>query len=181
MIRDGKAETFMRELPHVYQEENLLHSILLSRMKDFDSLEQGLSCFLPWVDNWAVCDSLRPMLFYKKRNELIMRIPMWLADAHPYTIRFGLEMLMLHYLEDYFRPEYLEWAAAVTCEDYYVKMMVAWFFATALASRYSLAVGYLEKHRLSMWIHNKTIQKALESYRIPAQYKDCLRALKWCN
>ena len=160
----GEAETqaFLTELPHAYYDENVLHSVLLSRMKDYGACMEAVEAFLPYVDNWAVCDCLSPKVFAK----------------HIYTCRFGLEMLMTHFLDADFKPEYLDLAADMRLEDYYAKMMAAWFFATALAKQWDAAVAYLETRRLEPWTHNKTIQKARESYRISTEQKAYLRTLK---
>ena len=160
----GEAETqaFLTELPHAYYDENVLHSVLLSRMKDYGACMEAVEAFLPYVDNWAVCDCLSPKV----------------KAEHAYTCRFGLEMLMTHFLDADFKPECLDLAADVRLEDYYAKMMTAWFFATALAKQWDAAVAYLETNRLEPWTHNKTIQKARESYRISTEQKAYLRTLK---
>ena len=133
---------------------------------------------MPFVDNWATCDQLRPKVFQKHRGELLPYLEKWISDPAPYTIRFGVEMLMCHFLDENFRPSFLELAASVQSEEYYVKMMIAWYFATALAKQFDSALPYLEQERLSPWIHNKTIQKALESYRIDQEKKEILKKLR---
>ena len=173
---DGWA--FMQDLPHRFFEENQLHAFLIAEMKDFDELINALEVFLPYVDNWATCDQLRPALFKTHKAELLPHIRRWLASPHPYTVRFGLGMLMCHYLEEDFRPEYPEWAAGVQSEEYYVNMMIAWYFATALAKQYEAVLPYFTGRRLAPWVHNKAIQKAIESYRIPPEQKESLRGLK---
>ena len=139
----------------------------------------ALETFLPYVDNWATCDLLSPRAFRAHPPELPDQIRRWAEDRHPYTVRFGLGMLLSFYLDEAFRPEYLELAAGVRREEYYVRMMVAWYFATALAKQYDASLPYLEQRRLDRWIHNKTIQKAVESYRITPEQKGYLRSLRW--
>ena len=167
------------QLPHRYYEENNLHGLLLSAMPDYDAVVAALEAFLPHVDNWATCDLLSPKVFRKHPSELPGQIRRWVADPHPYTVRFGLGMLLSFYLDEAFRPEYLDLAAGVRREEYYVKMMVAWYFATALAKQYAAALPYVEERRLDRWTHNKTIQKAVESYRITPEQKAYLRSLRW--
>ena len=169
---------FLATLPHRYHEENNLHAFLINRMKDPDQVFTALDRFLPCVDNWATCDSLRPKVFKRCRTELLEHIRIWLNSGHTYTVRFGLEMLMVHYLDEDFCPEYLEMAAKTTGEDYYIRMMVAWYFATALAKQYETSVVYLQDRVLERWTHNKTIQKATESFRITPEQKEYLRTLR---
>lgn len=176
--KSGAAEAFLRELPHTYYEENNLHGFLIESMRDFDRVVVELNVFLPHVDNWATCDMMRPKVFAKHREDLLPWIRCWMAEEHPYTIRFGIEMLMVHFLEDAFEPEYLDWVAALRAEEYYVNMMIAWYFATALAKQYDAVLPVLEERRLDAWTHNKAIQKAVESYRITAEQKEYLRSLK---
>ena len=173
------AEEFLRQMPHRYYEENNLHGLLLSAMPDYDAVVAALEAFLPHVDNWATCDLLSPKVFRKHPAKLPGQIRRWVADPHPYTVRFGLGMLLSFYLDEAFRPEYLDLAAGVRREEYYVKMMVAWYFATALAKQYAAALPYVEERRLDCWTHNKTIQKAVESYRITPEQKAYLRSLRW--
>ena len=173
------AEEFLRQMPHRYYEENNLHGLLISAYRDYGAAVAALEEFLPRVDNWATCDLLSPRAFEKRPPELPEQIRRWTADAHAYTVRFGLGMLMSFYLDGEFRPEYLDLAAGVRREEYYVKMMVAWYFATALAKQYDKALPYLADCRLDRWTHNKTIQKAVESYRISPEQKTELRSLRW--
>lgn len=175
-MEDG--ETFLQTLPHKYFEENQVHAFLLEQGKDFDETVARVEAFLPYVDNWATCDQLRPRVFAKHHAELMPFIRQWLASDHPYTIRFAIEMLMCHFLDGDFDPAYLELAAKVRHEDYYVRMMVAWYFATALAKQYDTVLPYITEHRLEKWVHNKTIQKAVESYRITPEQKSCLRQFR---
>jgi len=178
LMHTPEAEAFLRELPHSYYDENMLHGLLISEMKDYDACLEALAAFLPFVDNWAVCDIMSPRVFKKHKQELLGKIREWSASEAVYTCRFGLEMLMTHYLDGDFRPEYPEIPAAVRGEDYYVRMMVAWFFATALAKQWEASLPYLLEQRLPVWTHNKTIQKAIESNRIPEERKAYLRTLK---
>lgn len=173
-----EADAFLSELPHEYFEENQLHAFLISLEKDFDRALQETDRFLPYVDNWATCDQLSPKVFRKDKAALRTVIYWWLASNRPYTVRFGLGMLMEHFLDADFTPEVLEMAASVHREDYYVRMMQAWFFATALAKQYDAALPYLEQRRLNAWVHAKTIQKAVESYRITPEQKAYLKTLR---
>lgn len=177
----GKHEdvgAFLDELPHTYYDENNLHGFLLCEDKDFDRVIARIDAFLPYVNNWATCDLLSPKVFKKHKAALLPHIRRWLASDKVYTIRFGIETLMSHYLDADFAPEYLDWVAAVESEEYYVNMMIAWYFATALAKQYDAALPILLEQRLAPWTHNKTIQKAIESYRITDEQKAYLRTLK---
>lgn len=167
--------SFRMNLPHRYFEENQLHAFSLESMKDFDCVLREVEAFLPYVDNWATCDQLRPKVFAKHKEALLPHIRRWLDSSHVYTIRFGMGMLMCHYLEDSFDPEYPARVAAVQHEDYYVRMMQAWYFATALAKQYEAVLPYITDQRLEKWTHNKTIQKAVESYRITPEQKEFLK------
>jgi len=176
--KEPEHKEFLLQLPHEYYDENMLHGLLLSNMKNYDECIRMTDAFLPYVDNWAVCDIMSPKIFGKHKQELIQQIRIWSQSSHTYTCRFGLEMLMSFYLDADFKPEYLEIPAAARSEEYYVKMMVAWFFATALAKQWEATLPYLTEHRLAPWTHNKTIQKAIESYRITPEQKEFLRTLK---
>ena len=176
--KEPEAEAFLRTLPHRYYEENNLHGFLIETMKDYSQVIAALDAFLPYVDNWATCDLMSPKIFKKHLPELREQIQVWMASSHTYTIRFGIEMLMTFYLDEQFQPEYLDWVADVHSEEYYVNIMIAWYFATALAKQYDAALPYLQEHRLEPWTHNKAIQKAIESYRITDEQKDYLRSLK---
>ena len=173
-----EAETFLRELPHEYYEENNLHAFLLERERDYGALIEGLNRFLPFVDNWATCDSLSPALFKKHPDGLPEQALQWMQSDQTYTVRFGIGVLMRYYLDEGFRPEYAERVAAVRSEEYYVRMMVAWYFATALAKQPDDTLPYLTERRLDVWTHNKAIQKAVESYRIPPELKQHLREMR---
>ena len=173
------AEVFLKELPHRYYEENNLHGLLISALPDYAAAAAALEDFLPHVDNWATCDLLSPRAFRRHPPELPEQIRRWIRDERPYTVRFGLGMLMQFYLDGEFRPAYLDLAAGVRREEYYVRMMAAWYFATALAKQYDAVIPYLEERRLDRWTHNKTIQKAVESFRITPEQKAYLRQLRW--
>ena len=172
------AAAFMAALPHRYHEENTLHGFLIGRIADYDACVAALDAFLPYVDNWATCDSIRPRCFKRNLSRLIGEIRRWMASEQTYTVRFGIEMLMCFYLDGAFDPVYLDWVADLRSEEYYVNMMIAWFFATALAKQWDAALPVIEARRLDPWVHNKAIQKAVESYRIPADRKNLLRARK---
>lgn len=176
-----EAAVFLKTLPHWYYEENNLHAFLIAGMGDYAQAVASLEEFLPHVDNWATCDMMRPKAFKTRLTELLEQIKIWISSGHTYTIRFGIEMLMTFYLDDKFQSEYLELAAGVRSGAYYVDMMVAWFFATALAKQYDAALPYLQQRRLDSWVHNKAIQKAVESYRITEEQKAYLRLLKIPN
>lgn len=172
------ALKFLKELPHKYYDENMLHGLLVSEIKDYDKAIEETDRFLPFVDNWAVCDIMSPKVFKKHKPELIKKIKEWAKSKETYTIRFGVEMLMSHFLDDDFNPEYLEIPAKIKNDEYYVKMMIAWFFATALAKQWESTICFIENKKLETWTHNKTIQKAIESYRITDEQKAYLRTLK---
>ena len=178
LFQDTDYKQFIHNLPHQYYDENMLHGLLVSEIKDYNECIKETDRFLPFVDNWAVCDIMSPKVFKKHKTELIGKIREWVTSNMTYTIRFGLEMLMSHYLDENFKAEYLEIPAAVQSEEYYVNMMIAWFFATALAKQWNNAVVYIEEQKISPWVHNKTIQKACESYRISDERKAFLRTLK---
>lgn len=173
-----EAEAFLTALPHRYYEENLVHFFLIAMIRDFDACAAAVETFLPYVDCWPVCDQSSPKAFAKNHEKLLPLIQKWMASEHVYTVRFGIRMLMNEFLGADFRPEYLAWVAAIRHEDYYVNMMIAWYFATALAKRYDESVEYLEMHRLAPWTHKKAIQKALESYRVSDAHKEHLKTLR---
>lgn len=175
--QDPITSAFLQELPHTYYDENMLHALLLSDIRDYGKAVAETERFLPYVDNWAVCDILSPKVFKKHKAELLEKIREWAKSGETYTVRFGIEMLMSHYLDDDFRPEYLEIPAGVRSEEYYVNMMLAWFFATALAKQWDAAIPYLEQGRLDAWVQKKTVQKARESYRITEAQKTYLNTL----
>lgn len=172
------ANEFLQKLPHEYYEENNLHAFLIEEIKDYGSCIEELNKFLTLVDNWATCDMMRPKVFKKHLPELLEQIKIWLASGETYTVRYGIECLMLYYLDDSFSPEYPEMISKIRSDEYYIRMMVAWYFATALAKRYNDIVPYIEQNKLDADTHNKTIQKAIESYRITPEQKAYLRTLK---
>ena len=169
---------FLKDLPHKYYDENILHALLISEIKDYDSCIKYLEEFLPYIDNWAVCDILSPKVFKNHKEELLVKIKEWSTSRQTYICRFGVGMLMSHYLDSDYKKEYLEIPALIHLDDYYINMMIAWFFATALAKRWEDTVVYLEENKLDVWVHNKTIQKACESYRITPEKKKYLKTLK---
>ena len=178
LVKNNEYEDFLKELPHKYYDENLLHGAIISENKDFENCIELLNSFLLFVDNWAVCDTISPKIFKKYKKELIEKIKEWSQSDKTYTCRFGVEMLMTHFLDEDFKKEYLEMVANIHSEEYYVKMVIAWFFATALAKQWDYAVIYLENNKLDVWVHNKTIQKARESLRILEDKKGYLKGLK---
>ena len=169
---------FLKELPHKYFEENQLHAFIISEIKDYDECIIYLNTFLKYIDNWATCDQLSPKVFKKNTDKLLKEIKVWTKSKDTYVVRFGINMLMQNYLDYRFKPEYLDMVSKIKSNEYYVNMMIAWFFATALAKKYDYAVKYLEENVLDTWTHNKTIQKAIESYRITDSQKEYLRSLK---
>lgn len=173
-----EAARFIRELPHEYYEENNLHAFIIEKMRDYDEAAEETERFLPYVDNWATCDMFSPDAFKKNPEKLIEKIRRWIDDPHPYTVRYAIGLLMGIYLDDEFREEYPEMVASVHSKEYYVNMMIAWYFATALAKQYESIIPYFTERRLDKWTHNKAIQKAIESSRISAETKDYLRTLK---
>ena len=176
--KDPESVEFLKQLPHTYYDENILHALLVAEIKDYEVCVKEVERFLPYVDNWAVCDIFSPKVFRKNRDRLIDKIKEWAASEHPYTCRFGMEMLMTHFLDEDFRVEYLEIPAAVHSEEYYVNMMIAWFYATALAKQWDATIPYIEKRILPAWVHHKTIQKAVESYRITDEQKCYLKTFR---
>jgi len=173
-----ELDSFLSALPHKYFDGNQLHAFVLSGEKNFDTCIALLEKFLPFIDNWATCDQLSPKVFKKNRQKLLPFIEKWLSSEKTYVIRFAIGMLMQHFLDDDFSPLYLEKVASIRSQEYYVNMMIAWYFATALAKQYESALPYITQNRLEKWTHNKTIQKAIESFRISQEQKDYLRTLK---
>jgi 3-methyladenine DNA glycosylase AlkD len=171
-------DAFLQDLPHRYYEENLIHFFVVSMIKDFDACIEAVESFLPYVDCWPVSDQATPKAFAKNHQKVLPYIEKWISSEHVYTARFGIRMLMNEFLGDDFKEEYLELVADKRGEDYYLKMMAAWYFATALAKRYDETVPYFEKRRLDEWVHKKAIQKAIESYRVSDEHKDHLRSLR---
>ena len=173
-----ESEIFLQVLPHQYYEENNLHGLLIEQIRDYDKCLEELERFLPFIDNWATCDLLALHMMKKHRDVFIREVFRWIESDQPYTIRFGISMLMHHYLDEEFKTEYPEKVAAIRSEEYYVNMMRAWYFATALAKQYEKVLPFLEKRQMDVWTHNKTIQKAIESYRITSEQKEYLRTLR---
>lgn len=173
-----EAEEFLQNLPHQYYEENNLHMMIITGIKDYDKCLEEIKKFVPYINNWATCDLPLPKCFGKHKEELLPQIREWIASDHTYTIRYGLGTLMSLYLDENFKPEYLELAASVRSEEYYVNMMMAWYFATALAKQWEATVPYIEQRKLPQWVHRKTIQKAVESYRITSEQKTYLKSFR---
>lgn len=173
-----EAEEFLKQLPHEYYEEDNLHGFLIAGMKDFDRCIEELERFLPYVDNWATCDLLSPKIFKKHLQELLVKIRVWTVSEHTYMIRFGVGMLMSLYLDEAFELEYPEMVSGIRSNEYYVNMMIAWYFATALAKQYEAVLPFIENGRLDKWTHNKAIQKAVESCRVTDEKKAYLKTLK---
>ena len=178
LVKSADVTAFLRDLPHRHFDEDQLHAFIISELKDFGRCVDEVDRFLPFVNNWATCDQMSPKVFRKHRSELIVYIPKWMASGRTYTVRFGIGMLMEHFLGEDFRPEYPEAVARIRSEEYYVNMMIAWYFATALAKQYGAIIPFIENRRLDDWTHNKTIQKAVESYRITPEKKEYLKSLK---
>lgn len=177
-INDDNIEMFLHSMPHAYYEENNLHSFLTERINDFDICIREIERFLPFVDNWATCDGMRPKCFSKNKERLLPYVKDWVKSKHTYTVRYGIGMLMVHFLDNDFLPEYLETVTEVRSDEYYVNMMRAWYFATALAKQYEYTLPYIQKRRLDKFTHEKTVQKAVESYRITAEQKEYLKSIK---
>ena len=178
VFESAERDAFLNDLPHKYYEENLIHFFVLAMIRDFDECVRRVEAFLPYVDCWPASDQATPKSFRKNHEKLLPYIEKWIASDHVYTARFGLRMLMNEFLDADFKEEYLALAASKQGEDYYLKMMIAWFFATALAKRYDEAVPYLEQHRLDEWVHKKAIQKAIESFRVSDAHKEYLKRLR---
>lgn len=175
--RDDIGE-FLDDLPHKYFDENQLHAFIISLDKDFDSCIKQVERFLPYVDNWATCDQMIPKCFAKHKDELLQRVKVWLKSDKTYTVRFGIKMLMAHFLDERFDTKYAETVAKLRSQEYYIKMMQAWYFATALAKQYDAVLPFITDKKLDTWTHNKAIQKAVESYRITDEQKQYLKGLK---
>ena len=173
-----ERDEFLNDLPHKYYEENLVHFFVISLIKDFDECIAATERFLSYVDCWPVSDQATPKSFKKNHEKLLPYIKKWIADEHVYTARFGIRMLMNEFLGDDFKKEYLEIVSSKRGDDYYLKMMVAWYFATALAKKYEESVKYIEERKLDEWVHRKAIQKAIESFRVSEEHKEYLRSLR---
>ena len=173
-----ESELFLKVLPHQYYEENNLHGLLIEQVRDYDKCLEELERFLPFIDNWATCDIIALRTVKNHLDIFIQEVYRWIASDHPYIVRFGIGMLMRYYLDDAFRPEYLAWVAAVHSEEYYVNMAIAWYYSFALIKQYERTIGLFEARTLTPWVQNKSIQKAIESYRIAPETKAYLRTLK---
>lgn len=178
IFNNDEKEVFLNDLPHEYYEENLIHFFILSMIKDFDECIKKVEKFLPYVDCWPVSDQASPKVFKKHHDKLLPYVKKWIKSKHIYTSRFGIRILMNEYLGEDFKPEYLELVASVKSDEYYLKMMVAWYFATALAKKYEETIPYFEEKRLDDWIHKKAIQKACESFRVSDSHKEYLKSLR---
>ncbi len=171
-------EDFLSDLPHDYFEEDQLHAFIISGMKDWDSLMEHLERFLPYVNNWATCDQMTPKAFSKHHKDLLPYINRWMASGEEFIVRFGIKQLMDHFLDDDFNIRYPKQVAKIRSDKYYINMMIAWYFATALSKQYDAIIPFIEQKKLDTWTHNKSIQKAIESYRITSEQKEYLRTLK---
>ncbi len=172
------AERFLSELPHKYYEENNLHGFLIEKIKDYDACIAELNRFLPYVNNWATCDMMTPKVLKKHLPELLEQIRIWISSRETYTVRFAIKMLMSFYLDEHFKQEYIDLVLSVKSDEYYIKMMIAWYVATALAKQYDAVLPYIENSLPDKWVHNKAIQKAVESYRISEEQKEYLKKFK---
>ena len=173
-----QCQDFLLALPHEYYEEDNLHAFVIEQIKDFDLALTETERFLPYIDNWATCDLFFPKVFLQNKEKLLPKMKLWLQADQPYVVRYAIGLYMRLCLEDGFCLEYLDWIAAIRSEEYYINMMIAWFFATALAKQYDAAIAYITGQRLDPWVHNKAIQKAVESRRIPKEQKEYLKTLK---
>ena len=178
LYQNPDISSFLNALPHQYFDENQLHAFVISELKEFELCIQEVTRFLPFVDNWATCDQMSPKIFKKHRAELLSHILQWIHSDHVYTVRFAIGMLMQHYLDDAFKTDYPEIVSSIHSDEYYINMMIAWYFATALAKQYDSIIPYIQNDKLDVWTHNKTIQKAVESYRITNEQKIYLKSLK---
>lgn len=178
LAKEENVSEFLQDLPHQYFEENQLHAFIICEQKNYEECIKELNLFLPYVDNWATCDQMSPKVFRKHHGELLEQIKIWMNSDQTYTVRYGIGMLMAHFLEEDFDIQYAEMVADIRSEEYYVNMMIAWYFATALAKQYETIVPFIEKRRLDNWTHRKAIQKAVESYRITKEQKEYLKGLK---
>ncbi len=178
LAKDPDIGSFLEDLPHHYYEENNVHAFVIEQIKDYETCLKRVKEFLPYIDNWATCDMMNPKVFGKHTDEILREAENWMRSDQTYTIRFGIGMIMRFFLEERFKPEYLETVASIRSEEYYVNMMIAWFFATALAKQYEQTLPFIEKERLECRTHNQTIRKACESYRITKEQKEYLRTLK---
>lgn len=180
-LKRDDVDDFLLTLPHEYFDENQLHAFILSGMKDYEKCISGVSEFLPYVDNWATCDQMSPKVFKKHRKELLMSIKEWLGSKETYTVRFAVGMLMEHFLDEDFDLKYPQMVSKLRSDEYYINMMIAWYFATALAKQYDAVVPFIVDKKLDPWTHNMAIRKSTESYRITPEQKQYLKSLKISN
>ena len=178
IANEPETEAFLNTLPHFYFDENMLHGVLISQIKDFSACVAAVERFLPFVDNWAVCDTILPAAFARNKALALPYAKKWLRSPHTYTCRFGIGTLMRHYLDNSFEPELPALVASVRSDEYYIKMMAAWYFATALAKQWESVIPFIENRALDDWMHNKTVQKARESFRVTPEHKEYLKTLK---
>ena len=178
LVKENRYNDFLNNLPHRYFDENQLHAFIISELKDYNECIKRTNEFLSYINNWATCDQLSPSIFKKNKGDLINHINKWIKSKETYTLRFAISMLMKHYLDNNFKEEYLQLVCNIKSDEYYVNMMIAWFFATSLAKQYDKTITYIEKNKLNPWVHNKTIQKSIESYRITQEQKNYLKTLK---
>ncbi len=178
MARNGEMYPFLDELPHQYFEENILHAVLLSHIKDADECKRRVEAFLPYIDNWSVSDTVKLPALAKKTDRFLAKVYTWVSSNEVYTCRVGVKMLMDYFLDENFKPEILVPPSKIRSSEYYVNMMIAWFYATALAKRWDETIPYIEQRKLPTWVHQKTIQKAIESFRVTQEHKDYLKTLK---
>lgn len=178
LVKKENIQEFLNELPHRYFDENQLHAFIISEIRDYERCVEAVIQFLPYVDNWATCDQMSPKVFRKHRKELLEQIKVWIKSDRTYTARFGIGMLMEHFLDEDFDPAYPEMISTIRSDEYYINMMTAWYFATALAKQYDVILPYIEEQKLDVWTHNKAIQKAVESNRITPEQKAYLKTLK---
>jgi len=177
-LSEEEINTFLNALPHQFHEENLLHISLINKIKDFDACVKELEHFQPYITNWAVSDSLKPKVFEKNKDRVILKLEEWIKNERPYTKRVGMLLMMKYFLDEDFDPAYLEWPAEIRSDEYYVNMMTGWLFAEALAKQWDSTIGFIQNQRLDAWTHNKAIQKAIESFKITPEQKEYLRNLK---
>ena len=176
-----KAMSFLEKLPHYYYEENNLHAFIIAELKDFEQVIKYTERFLPYIDNWATCDTFAPKIFLKYPEEVLSYVLKWLKSNETYTVRYAIGVLLSNYLDEHFKTTHLDWVAAIRSEEYYINMMIAWYFATALAKQYKATIPYIEAKTLTPFVQNKTIQKARESLRISAETKEYLLQFKLTN
>lgn len=178
LAKRDDIDDYLHSLPHELFDENQLHAFILSELKDYDRCIKEVDSFLPYIDNWATCDQLSPKVFKKHKEELLLNVKTWIKSKDTYTVRFAIGMLMQYFLDEEFDKSYPEIVAKIKSDEYYINMMRAWYFATALAKQYDAIIPYIEKNVLDKWTHNKTVQKAIESYRITDEQKEYLKSLK---